>query len=505
MMLRLLLCTLLCLGVRSQCIVHEPPEDSERLQSDERWTMPGKCVEYDHGLRFYSNRADSNGTLDYALCKDVVDYEYFLDDLSYGQEEYEHYMRFAFKNDTVASLVLPLLDSRCQGDFKKIFCANHFRRCETDVEGNAYPLRVCPSMLHPLTLKPAPDNEGYCEEVALFGGLASVPLVLAAGAGKFYVDAESHIYSTAEEEAAGECTLIEERPPVQSTTGNYTSELCDGLITEYFVPPTIHPFQPPGLAEEFLEAIAYNISLEGLLAPFGASPIVMPGECQAEWKKFACGAAFMEVEKAPVFASSVNLDLDQAVLLNVPLPKFLSRTQCNRMTTACSAFIDFAAAALDADLDVCGAVVNQPGSPFNGIDQFPDSEMHELVSLGGPDVPLCAQINLPYAGIIIDLKVDVSTKTRVLDYEPYASFTRELACPPPLVVPPPDKADRGVFFTGCAIPCPQPYWPPETHDIVKWYLILVTVVSFVTVTFTVATFAYFKRLRKQRQTLIFSL
>ncbi len=306
-----------------------------------------------------------------------------------------------------------------------------------------------------------------------------------------------------EEEQRGHCTLIKERPPVQPTVGKYNSTLCQGLITDYFVIPTVHPFQPPGLAEEVMEGMAWNISLEGLLDPI--SPIILPSACQEEWKKFACGAVFMEYEKSEVFGSSVNLGLVNATILNVNLPKFLRRQQCTKMTHTCKAFIDFAAKQLGKEMDVCGALVNQPGSPFNGIAQFPDSDMHQLVAIGGLDQPLCAQINLPYAGMTIDLAVEVYTKTRILDYEPYASFRKELACPFPLKIPPPHKADRGLLFTGCALPCPLPYWPKEVHEGVKWYLVVVTVVSFVAISYTVATFTFFKRLRKQRQTLIFSI
>jgi hypothetical protein len=389
---------------------------------------------------------------------------------------------------------------------------------------------------------------GICEQVyvGVLGERAIIPVVLASGDDYYYsIYSFPHltrVYSTKEEELAHTednptCSRISKNHSkygewqVQSTAGKYNGTLCKGVIDEYFVPSgLVHPLQPPGLAEEILEGKARNISLEGLLDPI--SPLIMPTECQSEWKKFACGAAFMPAALAPIWGEwgQIGVDYssffqgtgfyangtggrDNRILTWLNMPRFLHQDQCQSLMKSCKRFIDYVQEKRKEDgeepIDICGAKIKGVGSAFDGKDQFPNVTMFPLVSLGGPTVPSCKRVDIISGAMRVELKLSVFTETRILDYPPFDTVVRKLACPYPLVeVGPgtkfPKEEKRGVLFTGCAIPCPQPFWPFYYHTAIKWYLVVVAWVCFVAITYTCATFLYFKRLRKQRQTLIFS-
>jgi hypothetical protein len=352
------------------------------------------------------------------------------------------------------------------------------------------------------------------------------------------------VYSTSEEEAAGQCTKIDYvhsefgEWDVQDSIGKYNGTLCEGIIDEYFVPPTVHPFQSPEYHSEILEGKAWNISLEGILEP--VSPFIMPTKCQTEWKKFACGAVFMRPELVPIYGDwggelnaggrakgpgepggfewvfagdSAHPDggtRSNKILAHLWMPQFLHQDQCQTMVDTCADFIEYANEQREEDgeepLDICGAKIEGVSSAFDGKPQFPDEELPILVSLGGPEVEMCNEVIITAGGLEVDLIIEVYSHSRMLDYHPFntTAVVQELSCPFPLVIPPPNKADAGVIFTGCAIPCPKPYWPHSYHVAIKWYLTGVAWVCFIAISYTVFTFCYFKRLRKQRQTLIFS-
>ncbi len=412
--------------------------------------------------------------------------------------------------------------------------------------GEATPLPVCRSEANEmLTLR---SNGGICEQVYVgsLGERAIVPVALASG-DDFYYSIWSNptltrVYSTAEEEKAHTeenptCSRINPKHSkygewkVQSTKGKYNSTLCKGIIDEYFVPSgLVHPLQPPGLAEDILEGKARNISLEGLLDP--VSPLIMPTECQSEWKKFACGAAFMPAALTPiwgewgqigmdyswVFAGTSNYangtaGRDNRIMAWINMPRFLHQDQCQTLMTKCKRFIDYVQEKRKEEgeepVDICGAKIKGVGASFDGKDQFPNVTMFPLLALGGPSVPNCKRVDILSGGLQVELMLKVFTETRILDYPPFDTVVRTLACPYPLKeVGPgtkhPNDERMGVLFTGCAIGCPQPFWPFYYHTVIKWYLIVVAWICFVTITYTVVTFLYFKRLRKQRQTLIFS-
>jgi hypothetical protein len=367
------------------------------------------------------------------------------------------------------------------------------------------------------------------------------------------------VYSTSEEEAAGQCTKIDYvhsefgEWDVQDSVGKYNGTLCEGIIDEYFVPPTVHPFQSPEYHDEIMEGKAWNISLEGLLDP--VSPLIMPTKCQTEWKKFACGAVFMRPEKAAIHANwggelprgiqpgdpggfdwifagtsaypagdERNIEIFEndtlvhdgkrpnTIMTHLTMPQFLNQGQCQTLVKSCQRFIDYVndereenyAEDGEDPLDICGAKIAGVSAAFDGKPQFPADDYPILVSLGGPLVEDCDEVIIASGGLEVDLIIEVRTHTRMLDYPPFDTVVRQSACPFPLVVPPPAKWDQGVIFTDCAIPCPKPYWPFSYHIAIKWYLIVVAWICFIAITYTVVTFYYFKRLRKQRQTLIFS-
>jgi len=487
---------------------------------EHRFEVEGRCEQYDGNLQF--PKKDTPDVTDLAMCKDLIDYEYYIDNDS-TQLDYEQYMRWEFFNVSTPALVIPLLNSKCQKSFKRVFCANHFRRCVTDSDGKAQPLPVCPSMGKDYLLVESAEGS-VCESAFLpiVGERAIVPTVLATGRSIAYdINAvpDSYIFSTEEAEDNGQCTFIDyEGWDVQDTLGTYDGELCEGIVDTYYVPPTIHVFQPPGLHIDYLDGRAWNISLEGVLDP--VSPLIMPTPCQSEWKKFACRTVYMEVEPYPVFGRSIaaqqsdgswepyDLVPEGWVLANLPFPRFLRREQCEIMTSTCADFIEYANEQLEEDgddpLDICNTKIEGVSAAFDGKPQFPEEVLPRLVALGGPTNLRCNAVVISIVGQTVELEIVVSTETKMLDHEPYSSFLQHLACPFPLKVPPDHKLDQGVLFTGCAIPCPKPYWPESYHITIKWYLIVVAWICFLAISYSMITFLYFKRLRKQRQTIIFS-
>jgi hypothetical protein len=389
---------------------------------------------------------------------------------------------------------------------------------------------------------------GICEQVFLgsLGERAIIPILLAAGDDSYYSiwsnPTLTRVYSTAAEDLAHTeenptCTKIKYIHPewgewkVQSSVAKYNSTLCAGIIDEYFVPTTVHPLRGPEYHEESWEDKARNISLEGLLDPI--SSLIMPTECQSEWKKFACGAVFMPPVMTPVMGDwggefgnfawvfdgfgtnepDNGEKRNNKILTHLNMPSFLHQDQCQTLLKACDRFIDYVNDKRAEEgkelIDVCGTKIKGFGSAFDGKPQFPNLTMFPLLSLGGPMVPSCKKIGVLYSGMKVDLIITVFTPTRVLNYTPFDTVVRKLACPYPLLeVGPgtdfPAKQREGVLFTGCAIPCPQPFWPYYYHVVIKWYLVFIAWVCFMAISYTCVTFSYFKRLRKQRQTLIFS-